>query len=85
MGKIIIAEMKGFLCAVKPGGTGKICAYPVPVLVFRQHFIYCNGYQFSAPVLEAEPYRCNFAICVGTEDHLYRNIYAQYTFQEKTS
>ena len=74
MGKIIIAELKGFEGTVNLSGAGKMCAHSIPVLIFRQNVVYGYCDDFSVFVTEAESYGGDFSVCVSAGDHLYRNI-----------
>ncbi len=49
-------------------------------LIFRQHFIDRDCDEFSGFVTKPESHRRDLSICVGTGNHLHRDINAQYAF-----
>ena len=81
MGEITISEAKNRLYAINTGAAGEIRPHPVFVLVFGQDFVYRYGDEFPGSVTEPESHRRNFSICIGTGNHLYRNVNAQNAFQ----
>lgn len=81
MRKITIPECKYFSSSINRSRTGIIHSHPISVLILRQHFIYCNRNELSVFITEPKSHRRNFSVCIGTGNHLHRNIDAQYAFQ----
>lgn len=84
VGKIAVPELECFLYAADPGGTGEIHSHFVPALILGQYFIYNYAYKFSGLITKPESQRCDFSVCVGTGNHLYRHVNAQNAFQGKS-
>ncbi len=82
MGKIVVPEVKSLLSAMNLGGTGKVCPYPVPVLVCGKNLVYGNGDDFPCLVPETKPNGRDFPVCVRAKNHLYGDVNTKYAFQE---
>ena len=83
MGKIAVSEPECFLPAVNAGAAGKMRPHPVSVLVPGQDFVYGYGDEFPGFIAEPEPHGRNCSVGIGTGNHLYRNINAQYAFHSQ--
>lgn len=80
MGKIAIPERKCFPVSQYGCGTGIIDTHTVAALVFGQYFVDNDRDKFAGFVPEPEFHWCDFSICIGTGNHLHRNVNAQYAF-----
>jgi hypothetical protein len=74
MSKVVIPESKFLIGAVNGSCAGEVYSNTVSVLILRQYFIYGNGDKFSGSVTKTEFDGCDFSVCVGAGNHLYRDI-----------
>lgn len=62
------------------GSAGIVYTDPVTVLILGENLIHANSDQLAGFVPEPETEWYDFAICVGTGNHLYGDVNAQHTF-----